>query len=285
MKLIEEFEFTGKGDGLSLLILGGIHGNETAGTVACRRVMAQLNAGEICLRNGKVTFVPVCNPEAHGKDMRCCEENLNRVLIMRDNPVTYEQRLANEICPLIKEHRVMLDLHSTHCAGDVPFAFCDYLDEYNRRLLAGLPVDYVLEGWPQIYAGQTEIKDYSSEWCAHYYGNTGTTLECGYHKEPEAAELAYKAILNTMKTFGLLEGKPEVQPAKKHILMKGFVIKQKDGRLCRNYKHLDKVRCGEELARYTDGEVLTAPSDGYILLPNHQAETGTEWYYFGTEKL
>lgn len=283
--LIEKFEFTGKDEGLSLLVLGGIHGNETAGTAACRRVISQLNSGELQLLRGKVTFVPVCNPEAHKKDVRCCEENLNRVLKMHDNPPSYEQRLANEICPLIKEHRVMLDLHSTHCAGDVPFAFCDYPDEYNRRVLAGLPVGYVLEGWPRIYAGQTEIKDYSSEWCAHYYGNTGTTLECGYHKEPAAAEIAYKAILNTMKTFGLLAGEPEIQPEKRHILLQSFIIKQKAGELCRAYKHPDKVVRGEKIAQYADGEVLTAPSDGYILLPNHQAEIGTEWYYFGTEKL
>ena len=90
---------------------------------------------------------------------------------MHDNPQSYEQRLANEICPLIRSHRFTLDLHSTHCVGDVPFAFCDYPDDYNRKVIEALPVDYVLEGWPEIYGRQAQIQDFSTEQCAHVYGN------------------------------------------------------------------------------------------------------------------
>lgn len=137
--MIEKHEFKGEHDGLSLLVLAAVHGNETAGTQACRRIIDEIERGALALKNGKMTLVPVCNPEAYRRDVRNIDENLNRVMTVHDNPRSYEQKLANEICPLIREHRFTLDLHSTHCVGDVPFAFCDYPDVYNQKLIDALP--------------------------------------------------------------------------------------------------------------------------------------------------
>lgn len=279
--MIEKYEFSAAKEGLNLLVLAAVHGNETAGTNACKRLITELNTGKITLQQGRLTIVPVCNPEAYKRDVRSIEENLNRVMVMHDSPKTYEQRLANEICPLIKACRVVLDLHSTHCVGDVPFAFCDYPDEYNKKLINALNVGYVLEGWPEIYGRQTTIQDYSTEHCAHIYGNTATTLECGYHKAPEAIELAYQAIIGTLAAFDMIGGTKPASSPKQHIQMESYIIKQKNGHLSRSYKHLDKITRGEILAVYDDGEQLCAPEDGYILLPNLHAETGTEWYYLG----
>lgn len=282
---MEKFVFDSQKEGMNLLVLAAVHGNETAGTAACRRLIKELDDGQLQIKSGRLTLVPVCNPEAYRKDVRSIEENLNRVMTMWKAPQSYEQRLANEICPLIKENRVLLDLHSTHCQGDVPFAFCDYPDEYNRKLIDALDVDFVLEGWPEIYDKQAEIDNFSTEYCAHYFKNTATTLECGYHKEPAAVDLAYGAILSTLAVFGLIDAPKPVKKPKTHILLKEYVVKAREGQLCKDYKHLDKIHKGEELARYDDGEVLTAPYDGYILLPNLKAEIKAEWYYLGVEKL
>ena len=66
--------------------------------------------------------------------------------------------------------------------------------------------------------------------------------------------------------------------------MHSYVIKKQAGKLCQIYKHLDNVRKGQAIAVYDNGEILRAPFDGYILLPNHTAEIGAEWYYLGTKK-
>lgn len=248
--MITKYEFRGEKDGISLLILAAVHGNETAGTQACFRIIDEFNRGALRLTGGHLTLVPVCNPEAYRKDVRCIDENLNRVIKMHDNPQSYEQRLANEICPLIRSHRFTLDLHSTHCVGDVPFAFCDYPDDYNRKVIEALPVDYVLEGWPEIYGRQAQIQDFSTEQCAHVYGNTATTLECGYHKEPKAAELAYRAIIGALAAFDMVDLSKPAAHEKTHIQMKSFVLKTGEGKLCRNYKHLDPLVKGEKIAVY-----------------------------------
>lgn len=111
---------------------------------------------------------------------------------------------------------------------------------------------------------------------------TATTLECGYHKAPEAAELAYRAIVGTLAAFGMTDGELPFSCRKQRIRMDSFVIKEREGKLCRAYKHLDKISKGERLAVYDDGEALYAPDDGYILLPNLEADLGTEWYYLGS---
>lgn len=282
--MLEKYEFVGKDEGKHLLILAAVHGNETAGTNALKRLLKEIEQGLIKINAGKLTIVPVCNPKAYEKSVRQIDENLNRVIKMHDNPETYEQKLANEICLLIRDCDVMLDLHSTHCEGDVPFAFCDYPKEDNLKLISGLPVRFVLEGWPNIYANQSEIQDFSTERAAHMFGGVGTTLECGYHKSLEAINIAYQSVINALVLFGMIDGKMPETTLKTHILMQNYVVKKREGRLLKDYKHLDALKKGEDIARYDDGEILRALDDGYILLPNLEAEIGAEWYYFGNVK-
>lgn len=279
--MVKKYEFYGSEPGKNLLVLAAVHGNEQAGTRAMERLLKEIDEKKIVLTKGKLTLVPVCNEKAYEKDVRQIDENLNRVIKIHKNPQTYEQKVANEICQLIQENDIMLDLHSTHCVDDVPFAFCDYPSENNLKLISVLPVKYILEGWPNIYAKQGEIQDYSTEHAAHEFGRVGTTLECGYHKAKEAIDIAYNAIVNSLIVFGLVKGSSNPQDEKKHILMQSYIIKQKEGKLLKNYKHLDLIYKGEEIARYDDGEILCASDDGYILLPNLNAEIGAEWYYTG----
>lgn len=279
--MLEKYEFLGAKQGKHLLILAAIHGNEQSGTRALKRLITELDNKRIDLVAGKLTLVPICNPEAYKKDIRQIDENLNRVIKQHQNPQTYEQHLANEICPLIKDCDVMLDLHSTHCEGDVPFAFCDYPNADNQKLISVLPVYYVLEGWPNIYATHNEIEDFSTERTAHDYGKTGTTLECGYHKCSQAEEIAYHAVLNALSVFEMIDNIHPQKLQQKHILLKSYVVKKSEGKLLKNYKHLDEILKGEEIACYDNGEILSAPEDGYILLPNLRAEIGAEWYYLG----
>lgn len=84
MSLITKYEFEAPEEGIKLLILAAVHGNETAGTKACNRLMAELNSGMVTLKKGFLTIVPVCNPEAYRKDVRCVEENLNRVMTFHE---------------------------------------------------------------------------------------------------------------------------------------------------------------------------------------------------------
>ena len=282
--MIEKITFDSGVSGPHLLVLGAIHGNEVAGPNAIFKIIDAIQTYQIHLKSGRLTFVPICNMQACQKDIRQIDENLNRVIRIHDNPSSYEQHLANEIVPLIKQCDVLLDLHSTHSKGDVPFAFCDYPTSENKALIEAINVQYVLLGWPEIYAGKTQISDYSTERCAHDYQKTGITLECGYHKEEDATDVAYAAIINTLIHLGMIDGTIAKMPPKTSIRLTDYIVKNKSGHLCRTYKHLDEVIQGQKIAEYDDGEVLYAPYDGYILLPNANAEIGAEWYYLGVKE-
>ena len=119
--LLRMHGFAALAPGPRLMVLGGVHGNETCGSVAIERVLAQFDAGELCLLRGQLTLLPVANPLARRRLAREGERNLNR--LFRPTPVgqppaDYEARVTDLLCPLLDRHEVLLDLHSFQSAGE-----------------------------------------------------------------------------------------------------------------------------------------------------------------------
>lgn len=277
---LQDINFETEVAGPKLLVLGAVHGNEVAGTKACEKLIKEINEGIIKLLIGKLILVPIANPLAYKKDVRQIEENLNRVIKKWTNPDTYEKKLAVEIAKKIDECDYMLDIHSTHNADDVPFSFLDNPSDGNLKIVNALEIKYVLSGWPEVYGKQNNIVDFSTETYANSINKNGITFESGYHKDEAAAELAYNSLINVLKTLEMIEGKPK-NVDKKFIKMTDMVIKNKKGRFAKKFKHLDFLSKGEVIAIYNDGEKLTAEKDCHIIIPNHKAKIGAEWYYLG----
>lgn len=61
-------QFAGLQPGPRLLVTGAVHGNEVHGTEAMAELIRQLDAGELTLRRGTLTLVPVVNALAHQLD-------------------------------------------------------------------------------------------------------------------------------------------------------------------------------------------------------------------------
>lgn len=278
--MLHVYKFESGQKGEKVLVLGAIHGNEVAGPIACEKLMEKLNSGEIKLLKGSLSLVSVANPKAHEKDVRQIEENLNRVINFWEKPDTYEKKLGVEVATLIDSHDYMLDIHSTHNAGDVPFSFLDYPSEGNMKLVDAMEVDFVISGWPDVYGSQEEIIDFSTEKFAHVVNKYGVTLEAGYHKDPKAIDLAYNSILNFLKNLKMIEGGFHKRD-KKIVKMTQIVIKEKEGKLVEDFKHLDFISKGTLIAQCDDGENFYAQEDCYMIIPNHKAEIGAEWYYLG----
>lgn len=278
--MFKSYTFKGAQKGANILILGAVHGNETAGTFAQQKIIEQIQKKELILQAGQITFLPIVNEAAYQKDCRFVDINLNRVVRFHQQPKNNEEKIANELIKLIDACDVMLDLHSTHCPDDEAFAFIDYPTALNKELLSLIPVKTALAGWPQIYAGNSAIENYCTEEYAHRHGKRGITVECGYHKAPLATDIAKQSILNVLAYFKNIAQEPIFyQP--KEIMLHSFIIKQQEGRFSKNYQHLDKITQGETLAVYESGEQITAPFDGCIIMPNPTANIGDEWFYYG----
>lgn len=279
--MLKTYHFQGEIPWPHLLFLGAVHGNETAGPNAQKEIINLIENGEISIKKGQVTFIPIVNEAAYEKDVRCIDINLNRVIKKHESPQNNEEKIANELTDFIENCDIMVDLHSTHCPEDEEFWFIDYPDEKNRELLSLIPVNVALAWWPEIYRNHPEITNFCTEEYAHQHGKAWITVECWYHKASHAIEVAKQTILNVMAFYGVIDSYPVQSFTPNIIRLHSFFTKEREGKLCKNYQHLDPITKGERLAEYADGTVIESPLEGYLIMPNHEATIGTEWFYLG----
>jgi predicted deacylase len=305
-------QYSGQQAGPRLIVTGAVHGNETCGTTAIRRAMQALDSGALTIRQGSVTFVPVTNPLAYAKGERAGERNLNRNLFPNPQPQDFEDRVANWLCPLLAQHDVLLDLHSFSGSGE-PFVMVGPRDndgplepfkheQQERALARRLGVRRFVDGWLRTYGAGVERRLSGSSdlqtvlrygvGTTEYMRSTGgyaLTLECGQHTDPQAPEVAYRAILNTLAFLGLIDApEPEpVAPEQMEALSMVAVYDKQDAgdRFSRHWASFDPVRQGEEIGRRADGTPVLAEFDGRILFPDSEAGANSEWYYLTRANL
>ncbi len=279
--MLTKYVYNSSTPGPRLLLLGAIHGNETAGSKEILKLREALENKEINLMAGSLILMPICNPLAYEKNVRFVEKNLNRIIKHHETPSCPEEEFASAVAEEILQNDYILDLHSTHNAGEPAFAFLDYPGEGTQKLVKAAEVDYVICNWPEIYKN-APITDYCTEYFAHISGKSAITLECGYHYDIASQVVAQKSIYNVLSLLGMID-KPYQERKKSYLNLQEVVIKKRAGKLMKNYKHLDKISAGEIIACYEDGEKILAKNDGYILIPNHEAPLETEWFYLAVK--
>jgi predicted deacylase len=303
---------TGLAPGPKLIVTGAVHGNEVAGTKGIRRVLAEIDSGDIEIVRGSVTFVPVCNPLAYNHMRRMGDRNLNRRLQPTATPQDFEDRLANALCPLLAAHDVLLDLHSFRSPGQ-PFVMRgpadnrDALEPFahaaaEAQLAAHVGVSRIVEGWMAAYAdgiskrkarnltpgGVHEDPSYgvgTTEFMrsqgANGRGGYGVTLECGQHDDPEGPEVAYTAIRQTIALLGLADI-PLAPPARPFecLRLAEVIDRHAQGdQFVKTWTSFTPLAEGELIATRSDGSEVRAPQAGYIVFPDAQALPGHEWFY------
>ncbi|MFM7851442.1 MAG: succinylglutamate desuccinylase/aspartoacylase family protein, partial [Flammeovirgaceae bacterium] len=98
MQNIEQTTFHSLEKGKHLVVLGAVHGNEKCGTLAIRQAVSKFQTGEWQLQCGKVTFVPICNPEAYAQNKRFYQRNLNRHFYPKPIHIDYEDKIDPILC-------------------------------------------------------------------------------------------------------------------------------------------------------------------------------------------
>ena len=298
-------QFAGLNPGPRLIVLGAVHGNETCGTRAIERVLADIDSGVLCIERGLLTLVPVANPLAYAKGERRGERNLNRRLLPSDAPAEYEDRIANVLCPWLAAHDVLLDLHSFASPGR-PFVMRGPADNAGPlepfahaaaegRLAAHLGPSRIVEGWMAAYAqgaarrralGLLDDADPSYGIGTTEYmrsqGGYGVTLECGQHGDAAAPEVGYRAIRQAIALLGLADTLLAPPPAEfERLRLTEVVDRQHEAdRFVRPWRSFDAVHAGEHVGERHDGTAVIARADGHIVFPDVNALPGHEWFYF-----
>ena len=295
--------------GPKLIVTGAVHGNETCGTRAIERITAELDSGRLALDRGSVTFVPITNPLAYARKDRAGDRNLNRNLGPVENPADFEDRIANWLCPLLARHEVLLDLHSTR-AKSQPFAMLGPRDNQGtiepftqsgreRALARQLGVSRFVEGWLSTYARGVARRVKEGRGSAlntdprygvgtteymRSVGGYAITLECGQHEDPEAPEVAYRAIRNTLAFLGMTPSPALPQGAGSKpvegLRIHEVIDRNHEGdRFSREWSSFDALFKGDVIGVRHDGIEVRAPQDGWILFPDAKAQPGHEWFY------
>ncbi|SEK67955.1 succinylglutamate desuccinylase/aspartoacylase domain-containing protein [Ectothiorhodospira marina] len=307
---LKSITYHGLAAGPRLIVLGAVHGNETCGTQAIHRIMQELDAGERELARGTLTCVPITNPLAWQLEQRNGERNLNRNFRLTDTPEDFEDRIANRLGPLLQTHDVLLDLHSFHTGGE-PFVMLGPRNndselerfrqaEAEQALACCLGARRMVEGWLDTYAQGVarRLRNPNASLRAQMlstdpsygigttefmraHGGYAVTLECGQHDDPNAPEVAYQAIINTLAHLQLLD-LPAPTPRQDVEVLRLVEVIDRDhpeDRFTRAWGSFDPIRAGEAIGHRHTGEAILAPSDGFIVFPNPNALPGNEWFY------
>lgn len=297
--------------GTRLIVTAAVHGNETCGTFAIERLIQQFEHGELKLKCGALTLVPVTNPKAYRLKRRNGDRNLNRRLIPTDAPIQYEDHIANWLCPLLAEHDGLLDLHSFQ-SGDQAFALFgpknnrEALEpfthaEIEEALVQRLGCSRFVYGWLDTYAkgihrraaevkaGRFDAKEVDIDTrygigTTEYMRSVGgwsLTLECSQHDDTGGREVAYQAILNTLIYLGMIEGTPP-QPATDTQVLGLYDVYDRfhlDDTFAKQWKSFDPISQGEVIGTRADGTAIHAEQDSFIVFPNIKSQPGQEWFY------
>ena len=309
MHAFKSVSWSSPNPGPRLIVLGAVHGNETCGTRAIERALADFDGGTLALARGRVTFVPVTNPLAYLNGRRTGDRNLNRKLQPTDAPREFEDHVANWLCPLLASHDVLLDLHSFASPG-VPFVFLGPEDNDGElepfahaadeaALAVRLGVGRAVDGWLDTYAAGVarRAEQAAARPDAHLdhdprygmgtteymrsVGGWALTLECGQHQDPQAPEVGYRAICNTLAHLHLVDA-PDPPPNRTmEMLRLAEVFDRFDAgdAFAKTWKSFDAVSAGERIGTRADGTPVTATRDGWIVFPNPDAPVGQEWFY------
>ncbi|MFN3239947.1 MAG: succinylglutamate desuccinylase/aspartoacylase family protein [Planctomycetota bacterium] len=281
--------------GPTLLVTGGIHGNEPAGVHAAERVLAQLQEREPDLRGRLVALRG--NLSALSTRRRFLSRDLNRgwsdAAITRtrardERERSPEDREQLELLEAFDEVErtasgpiLFVDLHTSSAEGSPFLCLADTID--NRRL--GMST-----GVPIILGIEENIAGASLEWFADR-GIAGFAVEGGQHDSDEAVDNHEAVLWGLLVELGMLaadfvdlaphrerlrravgDAPPIVEITHREEIAPEHAFRMEPG-----FVNFARVAKGALLARNRDGEIR-APSACHVMLPLYQ-EQGDDGFF------
>jgi succinylglutamate desuccinylase len=289
----------GRDAGPTLIVVGGMHGNEPGGTIAAKRVIDRLARGvdvrgEIVAFAGNLAALRV-GRRYHVKDLnRQWSEASVEALAARgaqaDDAEDREQReLLAAIEAAIARARgpvYLADLHTTSAPG-IPFLITgDTLPQ--RKLAVAIPLPTVLGLEEQLDGALTAY------WTRR--GCVTLAVEGGQHDDAASAESLEALIFVTLDATGIATGAQLEEVARSRALLDArraglpqvmevverHAITDADRFVMEpGFRNLNRARREQLLARDARGEIR-APRDGVVILPLYQ-KSGNDGFFWGRE--
>jgi len=267
--------------GPTLVVVGGIHGNESAGVLALQRVVARLETERRLERGDFVALTG--NLSALRAHRRFIDEDLNRHFGLDTSPLlvdTVERGEQREILAALEEAFsrargpvYLLDLHTTSGTG-APFAiFADTMA--SRRFARRFPLPVVL-GFEEQLVGT--LIDYVGAG-----RHVAVGFEGGQHDDPRAVDTLEAIVWLALGELSLVSGswlreeRRELArssagaPRCLEVVYRHAITPHDGFHMRPGFRSFELVARGQVVADDTGGPVA-APEEGYLLMPLYQKQ-------------
>lgn len=264
----------GAGDGPTLGLIAGIHGDEPLGVETIRRFVTELDPASFA---GELVVLPVANPyalQSLTRNLPLDMTNLNRIFPGDPNGMLTDQLAHTIVEQLVPRCDVLIDFHS---GGTLPTVDYVYLHD-DRGLAQAFGCEILFRG--PSYQGS--LGDYAR---SNGVPTIVSELGGGQQRNEHYIQKGLRGIRNVMKKLGMLEGEPEV-PERQVIVDELIILRPHHGGLL--LSNVEPTRLGEavpkgsELGRtvspYTFEvlETFTAPFDPTLLVLVRDSVTKTD---------
>lgn len=296
----------GEQAGPTLIAVCGVHGNERAGVLAAKRVLATLERrksrikGEVIAIAGNLAGMrlgvryQVRDLNRVWTDARVADVEERAVKAKAGGPALDAEDL--EQLDILKHIRAaiqrargqvhLIDLHTTSAQGFPFILFGDTLRQ--RDFASAIPLPIVmgleehLDGVLSAYWSTQGIISMGCEGGQHDDPGTVDNLEAVMLLGAESAGcFGAGTILETSNAFALCERRRGDLPHLLEILSRRAITKDDEFVMEPGFANFHAVRAGRLLARDKNGEIR-APRDGYIIMPLYQGQ-GAEGFFWGRE--
>lgn len=276
--------------GPTVVVTGGVHGNEPAGLHALRRVLARLDGEGLPLR-GELWAV-AGNLRALAEDRRFIDRDLNRRWTREtmselvnagptDAAEDHEQlELLTTLAPLLVRGGppiVFMDLHTTS-GPSAPFSCMpDVLR--NRGIALALPIPLML-GLEEVLEGS--LLGYLCD-----MGHIGVAVEGGQHRDPATIDFHEAAIWIALVAAGALDATHVVDLAQHRARLiaanrglppvveirvrHGVRAEDEPFTMEPGFENFQPIIKGQMVARDRRGPIV-APRTGLMMLPRYQGQ-------------
>lgn len=230
-------------------IIVGVHGDERAPIEAYVLLKEYLAGREI----KKAFNIITANETALAKGQRYIESDLNRCFPGKSDG-DLEERLANEMGPILRKARYNFDLHSTTVPIKKPYGIISVYSQALHRSMSHTGVEnYIFDN------SESLIK----------FAPKALAIEVGCENDPLSIENAFEIMKNILIYFGVIDKETTLMPCVPSIfLIYHFVLKERFTSLSSELKDFTRVNKGDILGIGKNNEQIRAEEAFYIILVN-----------------
>lgn len=290
----------GEKPGPTLVVVGGIHGNEPAGVLAARRVFSRLAeeqtslSGELLALSGNLAALKAGRRyEARDLNRAWTVARVTHLRSQDPSADDAEDREQREILTAIEAAIArargdvyVIDLHTTSASGHPFVLFGDTLRQ--RELARAFPLPIIL-GLEECVDGV--LSEYMTQ-----RGCVTLAVEGGQHHDPESIDSLEACIWIALDATGVahrqhlsqfvratahLERKRGSLPRVMEVLERHAIKPEDHFRMEPGFANLAPAKHGQLLARDASGEIR-AEDDGLVMLPLYQGQ-GEDGFFWGRE--